>query len=65
MAERTERRPAEVRAELQVWYLTDLRPKLASAARQGKVRPDQAETLDLQVRELLGVPGGDHVREAA
>jgi hypothetical protein len=64
MATRTERRPAEVRAELQVWYLTDLRPKLASAAREGKVAPDQAATLDLQVRELLAL-SGDYARETA
>jgi hypothetical protein len=64
MAKRRERPPAETRAELQAWYLTGLRPKLASAVLGGKVQPGQAALLDLQVRELLE-PAGDHFKGAA
>ncbi len=64
MAKRIERNPSEVRAELQAWYLADLRPKLASAARSGKVMPGAVVTLDAQLRQLLDV-GGNRLGEAA
>ncbi len=44
-------------AELQAWYLDDLRPKLAGAAGAGTVAPAAAAALDLQLRDLLSLPG--------
>jgi hypothetical protein len=41
------------RAELQSWYLSGLRPKLASAARAGTVPPGAVVALDSCLRDLL------------
>jgi hypothetical protein len=55
MAKRIERTPSEVRAELQSWYLADLRPKLADAARSGKVTSISAVALDVELTRMLGI----------
>lgn len=64
MTKRNERTPDEAQAELQAWYLTDLRPKIANAARSGRVTGLAAATLDRDLRELLRISHG-HFQEAA
>jgi hypothetical protein len=44
-------------AEMQAWYLRELRPKLALAVRQREVDGVQAAALDRTMRELLQVSG--------
>jgi len=44
------------RAELQAWYLTSLRPKLARAATSDAVPSAAAEALDRQLRAFLDLP---------
>ncbi len=46
-------RAQAARAELQVWYLEDLLPKLGRAARTGSVDPRAVVALDADVRALL------------
>ena len=41
------------RAELRVWYLARLRPRLVDAVKAGIVRPGAVEKLDLQVADLF------------
>ncbi|HZT15598.1 MAG TPA: hypothetical protein VFA19_06580 [Gaiellaceae bacterium] len=52
------RRPTErdARAELQAWYLTSLRPKLARAATADVVEAAAADELDRQLRVFLDLP---------
>ncbi|HET7137395.1 MAG TPA: hypothetical protein VFI04_03500 [Gaiellaceae bacterium] len=44
------------RGELQSWYLTSLRPKVASAARSGVVTAAAAAALDRQLCVFLDIP---------
>jgi hypothetical protein len=44
------------RGELQSWYLTSLRPKVADAARSGVVTAAAAASLDRQLRDFLDLP---------
>jgi hypothetical protein len=53
MAKRIRREARDGRAELQAWYLTSLRPRLASAARAGKVPSGAAAALDSRLADLL------------
>jgi hypothetical protein len=47
------------RAEVGAWYVRDLRPKLAVAARRRSISRGQAEALDRLMRELLDLrPAG-------
>ena len=46
------------RAELRVWYLGRLRPRMVEAVMAGIVRPAAVEELDLQVAELFELPSG-------
>ena len=64
MAERIEQSTGEARAQLQTWYLTDLRPKLASAARRGAVTPLKAVAIDRDLRQLLDI-SSSRLEEAA
>jgi len=45
------------RAELQAWYVTSLRPKLARAATADVVEAAAAEELDRQLCAFLDLPG--------
>ena len=51
-------------AELQAWYLGSLRPKLAGAARAGRVAPTAAAALDRDLRVLLDLPDTGRERAA-
>ena len=44
---------SRARAELQLWYLHSLLPKLARAARTGAVDAQAAAALDAEVRAFL------------
>lgn len=44
-------------AEMQAWYLRELRPKLALVVRQKDVDAVRAAALDRTMRELLQVSG--------
>jgi uncharacterized membrane protein len=46
-------RSSNARAELQTWYLHDLLPRLARAARTGTVAPQELDALDAGMRRLL------------
>ncbi len=39
-----------------MWYAERLRPRLARAVRQGRIRPGQAAALDRQMEDLLFEP---------
>jgi gluconate kinase len=55
VAKKIERTQGEAQAELQAWYLTDLRPKIANAAKSGKVTSLAAAALDRDLRQLLRI----------
>lgn len=44
------------RGELQSWYLTSLRPKVAHAVGSGLVTASAAAALDDQLRDFLDLP---------
>ena len=46
----------DARSELQAWYVTSLRPKLARAATADIVSPAAAEELDRELCEFLELP---------
>ncbi|HVU77827.1 MAG TPA: hypothetical protein VHC67_09615 [Gaiellaceae bacterium] len=54
--------PAEAttsaRAELRSWYLHDLQPRVAEAARRGDVDSVTAAAFHADLRKLLGLPPG-------
>lgn len=56
MATTREPGSSRARAELQAWYLTSLRPKLARAATSDTVPPAAAEALDRQLCAFLDLP---------
>jgi hypothetical protein len=58
VAKQIKRSRREARAELEIWYLTDLRPKLASAARRGAVSSGAVAAFDLDLRRLLEISPG-------
>jgi hypothetical protein len=64
VAKRIERSTGEARAELQAWYLSDLRPKLAAAARRGAVTSGAAAALDVELRHLLDITPGRQEKAA-
>ena len=53
MATMADERARTARTELQAWYLHGLLPKLAGAAKTGRVELGAVEALDADVRELL------------
>jgi hypothetical protein len=54
----------DARAELQAWYLTSLRPKLARAATSDVVPPAAVDELDRQLRTSLDLPQSASERAA-
>jgi hypothetical protein len=48
------------RGELQSWYLTSLRPKVAHAVGSGLVTASAAAALDQQLRDFIDIPVDAH-----
>jgi len=56
VAKTTESGRRSGRAELQDWYLGNLRPRLADAVTRGIVEPAAAAALDRELRDFLELP---------
>lgn len=58
MATTPKKRAGTARAELQAWFVDDLRPKLLRAVSTGRAEQRAVEALDSQLRALLDLSQG-------